>query len=311
MSARIDWMHPSYRDLVIDELARNGALRRRFLRSAGLEGVRLALSVSGGAEGSRRFPLMVAAADWEIVAERCNALISDERLVQRLLAIVLEAFADASDTQTKRLRGILQELCKRATDTWNSAAGPLSAADIKTFHQASLLVSPLPPMPDFTATWQALLSRLEERLKDTEPIVLDFKAVSELVSATDLIAKTEPRFLVQHDFPEALSETHEGLLKRIYSEVGTPFRDDSEELDREAGEAGNLKWALRDLSSLTDAHSEATDRTAAALEAHAESCREQSKIHAEDSREPYEEDARYRTSADDDSFDVIALFADL
>jgi hypothetical protein len=68
MIARIDWMHPSYRDLVVDELVRTDSLRTKFLGSAGVEGIRLALSVSGGAQGSRRFPFIVAGNDWEILA---------------------------------------------------------------------------------------------------------------------------------------------------------------------------------------------------------------------------------------------------
>ena len=49
--AEIDWMHPSYRDLVIDELARDAHLQQAFLSSTGLGGIKLAISDTGGASG--------------------------------------------------------------------------------------------------------------------------------------------------------------------------------------------------------------------------------------------------------------------
>jgi hypothetical protein len=56
---RVTWVHPSWRDLVIDHLAGDPLARRRFLERCSLD-VLLALSVGGGATGERRFPLLVA-----------------------------------------------------------------------------------------------------------------------------------------------------------------------------------------------------------------------------------------------------------
>ena len=51
---RVDWVHPSWRDLVIDELADDPAARRRFLSRCGVDGAALALSGGGGADGRAR-----------------------------------------------------------------------------------------------------------------------------------------------------------------------------------------------------------------------------------------------------------------
>ena len=49
--ATVTWVHPSWRDLVIDELAADPAARRSFLRHCSLDGLLLALSHAGGLDG--------------------------------------------------------------------------------------------------------------------------------------------------------------------------------------------------------------------------------------------------------------------
>jgi hypothetical protein len=70
-----DWIHPSYRDLVIDELAADPELRTQFLRSASLEGVKLAVSDTGGQEGLRRLPFMLSAESWDVLEERALVIV--------------------------------------------------------------------------------------------------------------------------------------------------------------------------------------------------------------------------------------------
>jgi len=308
---RIDWMHPSYRDLVIDELVRSGSLRKTFLRSAGIEGIRLALSVSGGANGTRHFPLMIGVLDWHLLVERCRVLCTEEKSVSHLLTIALDATTEASNIQRTYLLKCLAELCRQVATIWNSAAHPLSAEDIKAFYKASLLISPLPPMPDFGLTWLSVIEGFEARLKDPEPILTDFMAISEFTSVLELIAKSEPRFLTQQDFPGDFPKLHEELLKRIDREGGTPFSEEYWELDHEADQANSLRWVIERLATFVP-NVALTDRAVAALEAHAMECRRQSDIKEEfASKESDPDDTGEQDSEDDETFDVLALFADL
>jgi hypothetical protein len=75
----VDWIHPSYRDLVIDELIQDSSLRNTFLRRASLEGVKLAVSDTGGQCGERRLPLIRSAESWDILEERCLSLSNGRR----------------------------------------------------------------------------------------------------------------------------------------------------------------------------------------------------------------------------------------
>jgi hypothetical protein len=49
----VTWVHPSWRDLVIEELIEDPADRQKFLRASSIEGVLLAISIAGGSAGER------------------------------------------------------------------------------------------------------------------------------------------------------------------------------------------------------------------------------------------------------------------
>ena len=66
---RVDWVHPSWRDLVIESLAADPSERRRFLRRCGVDGAAIALSTEGGAAGERARPLLQQDADWDALGD--------------------------------------------------------------------------------------------------------------------------------------------------------------------------------------------------------------------------------------------------
>ena len=55
---RIDWIHPSCRDLVIEELTSEPTLQAKFVEKMSLQGIKLSVSDSGGVTGERRLPLL-------------------------------------------------------------------------------------------------------------------------------------------------------------------------------------------------------------------------------------------------------------
>ena len=75
--ARVGWVHPSWRDLVIEELATDADARRAFLRDCSVEGVLLALSTGGGVTGERSLPLLIDDADWDLVGDRAAGFLSE------------------------------------------------------------------------------------------------------------------------------------------------------------------------------------------------------------------------------------------
>src|ERR687885_217582 len=64
----VTWVHPSWRDLVIDELVLDAAARKEFLENCSVDGLLLALSTGGGRAGTRSLPLLVDDCDWDAAA---------------------------------------------------------------------------------------------------------------------------------------------------------------------------------------------------------------------------------------------------
>ncbi len=71
----IDWVHPSCRDLAVEELAESGRDRGRFLSHCTQEGLLLATSLAGGEKGQRILPLLQKDADWQIFSRRAGKLV--------------------------------------------------------------------------------------------------------------------------------------------------------------------------------------------------------------------------------------------
>jgi hypothetical protein len=96
--AGVTWVHPSWRDLVIDTPAADGGARRTFLHAASLDGVALALSTAGGSAGERDLPLLREDADWDALGDRLALLVPELGDVEaaRLLAMLAEARSVAS-----------------------------------------------------------------------------------------------------------------------------------------------------------------------------------------------------------------------
>ncbi len=74
---RIEWVHPTWRDLVIETLIADDRARRHFLRRTGVHGVELALSTAGGRAGARRLPLIQTDADGDALADRLYELVAE------------------------------------------------------------------------------------------------------------------------------------------------------------------------------------------------------------------------------------------
>ncbi|HEY4346135.1 MAG TPA: hypothetical protein VGM80_00985 [Gaiellaceae bacterium] len=75
--ASVSWAHPSWRDLVIEHLAADAAVRQAFLERCSLDGVLLALSSGGGRDGKRTLPLLVSDEDWDSLTDRILVLVPE------------------------------------------------------------------------------------------------------------------------------------------------------------------------------------------------------------------------------------------
>ncbi len=159
---RVAWVHPSWRDLVIDELAADAAARARFLAAAGLDGVLLALSTAGGARGDRLLPLLIADADWDALGDRAHALAGelDARGHARLLDALSAAIRATDGRDPHRhleVVAIAEQALRRATALWRGDAQALDVDLLRSWYALAARVGTPPPPPSLDRTWAALL----------------------------------------------------------------------------------------------------------------------------------------------------------
>jgi hypothetical protein len=124
----IGWVHPSWRDLVINELREDTVARRRFLDACALHGAMLALSREGGTAGERTLPLLVTDADWDRFGERMRQLaqqLEDQELGQLLLALRGVRTGDLARSQKQELRSLAAYLLEAVARRWDQRNRPV------------------------------------------------------------------------------------------------------------------------------------------------------------------------------------------
>lgn len=182
-------MHPTWRDLVVERLAADAGLRRRFLARCGPHGIALALSVSGGAEGKRRLPLICDDEDWDAVGDRIYALAPD--VEPREAATVLMALDGALEVvlDDTLLAGEGAALARMALERfdglWEDAHTAVTLPCIDAWLSVAARLEPRPRPTFLSVTWAELLpTSLPERgdLQESQRFA-DWRTLCGLVAA--------------------------------------------------------------------------------------------------------------------------------
>jgi hypothetical protein len=210
----IGWVHPSWRDLVIDQLRTDPAARRRFLAAGGLDAAMLALSQAGGPTGDRTFPLLLDDTDWDTFADRTRDLVRelDDHDATRLLLAIADALSDrvrpAQRAEVTSLAGYVLGATRRA---WDADARVLPVALLDAWYALNARLANAAPPPELRTTWSGL-----------RPIVAGPVGRAELARADDwltlaqLLDRRDPAALAELGFP-----LREGpVLERMIAAAG-------------------------------------------------------------------------------------------
>ena len=235
LSDRIEWMHPSWRDLVIEHLCGSASDRRRFLAACGLNGFLLALSQAGGRTGERSFPLLVDKQDWDLVNQGVERILRSEKGAgwQVLHHFTQQpqfsaSFAEKS-TEAHLLLGLLAETLAQLRKMWVGDQMPNQAILIWWYYQLSIHVRPLPPGPNLDGIWDWYLSAAREEVStfDGDESESSLDEVEELFSLVDALIKNEPRFMEQIGFPICCNVLVEEFLPKLNTRAELEFDLDS------------------------------------------------------------------------------------
>jgi hypothetical protein len=197
---RIAWVHPSWRDLVIERLADDAAGRREFLAACGVEGALLALSVAGGRAGERRLPLLRADADWDALADGLHVLLrdaDDPDLVRLLTALAEAAGAGLDSERGREVQALACSCLEQVRDRWDAGHRPLALAPLEAWFEVSGRLPEPPRAPAIAPSWIELLPGTD---------LSDPLGAAEWLGLTELLAQHAPEKLRALGFPESQRE---------------------------------------------------------------------------------------------------------
>jgi hypothetical protein len=187
----IGWVHPSWRDLIIDELREDRVARRRFLEACGLYGALLALSQEGGATGARELPLMVDDGDWSVLSDRLVELageLEDQELTQLLLSL-RELHTITMDPACRwEARRLAVDVLTALAVRWDGQPRPMSAGLIGHWYALRAWAEVAVAAPAVSRTWAELYPVLgAEATVDRSELVRadEWLALAQTLSAHD------------------------------------------------------------------------------------------------------------------------------
>ena len=201
----IQWVHPSWRDLVIEHLANDRTARLHFLSRCKIHGAALALSVGGGRDGQRRLPLLVNDADWDALTDRIHLLVADldGPDLSALLSGIHEAIGRTErDRTTDELLALARSALSRLVSIWSgtNVPVPLSALGGWFALAGSLPSEPTPPSPpNVTRTWAELFPAVAPDLADRAST----ERFADWLALADLLREHRPAELERLHFNDA------------------------------------------------------------------------------------------------------------
>jgi hypothetical protein len=234
----VDWTHPSCRDMVIDELAKDPGLLHPFLESTSLDGIKLAVSTAGGRKGKRRFPFITSQDCWRLLEKSCLAQAEGGSHLPELLRTLRTAAGEAPDETSKAaIVDIVTLVVERVRARWNEGGAVLDDEDILEYCEASLLLQSLPPLPDLRKSWKAIHQALEDAIGAAEEgESLDAPTIKNWSKFLEAVKENEPRLIRQLVTPSGYGQTMDRLFEVSKKELGVePITDSSQSL-REAAE---------------------------------------------------------------------------
>ncbi len=157
---KITWVHPSWRDLVIEHLADDAGARERFLGSCSINGALLALSIAGGSRGDRIMPLLRTDGDWDRLTDRLHDLLPE--LEPTELIGMFDALGATIDSltpghlrvETEALAGAVLD---RVAALWNRSRAPIGLSQLEAWLTLASLLERPPVAPKLATTWAELL----------------------------------------------------------------------------------------------------------------------------------------------------------
>ena len=215
--ASIDWMHPSWRDLVIEELATDSAAREHFLKNCGPPGFLLALSVAGGATGGRVMPLLCSAKDWAALSDAVPRVLGFSQGASTKVLATLYAALSASPklhATTSPMGRFADHVLSVLRELWANNHLQPTASEVERYYMISQVLDPLPPGPILKLIWTRSWNACNKQLAnfETDERWPALNEIQNWLHLVQVIIENEPRFARQIELPAEFTEFAKNLL---------------------------------------------------------------------------------------------------
>jgi hypothetical protein len=307
----LTWVHPSYRDLVIDALNAEKKMAIRYLEYGGMDALTLALSQEGGIAGERSFPLLVDDECWAVFRASCEKQIEEGTNFNRSIILILfqSALGGAPHRHKKRLETLAVLICENIRRKWDDLDEEIDLDDLERFFELADRAAEHVESPRLDLTWDAYWERIrsgifsEETDRFEEP-----EHFFNWASLLQILTKNEPRVLRRTGFPSISGETIAKIMR--IAEADAHADVDFNEADEYTEEAERLRKVTQALAALVGVFPEQKkdiERAITALENQAERMDDR----ANDLRIPDYEPDHDASSQRVEIFDIKELFSDL
>ncbi|PYJ68659.1 MAG: hypothetical protein DME76_11680 [Verrucomicrobia bacterium] len=299
----IEWMHPSWRDLVIDHLASDDQAREAFLCRCGLQGFLLALSSAGGATGQRQSPLLTRTEDWDALIVAVPRVIgSDPRAAASALTTIREALQiqrqntrENESIAAVKLINLAETTLNYLRDCW-SKDGVDNASLLDRYYSVSELLPSLVPSPELRNSWKAYSTDGLAEITQFDSYEIDVGLISfkDWVNLASVISRNEPRFLRQVGFPTQFEAVIAELLPKLKERAELNFDlEDADECRDEQSRLDEIADLAEEIATLFPHFAEQLERIAFLARLN-ERRVDGRRVYLEEEREP-----------DDDDFDAL------
>lgn len=253
--ASVTWIHPSWRDLIIDSLAAARIERKAFLSKCSSTGLNLAISVGGGADGERCSPLIVDQNDADIFYK--SALVIAMRSsfdLDQLLKSLTRLIRQSDSIAIRPITAKLQDFLKNLVDVWDTCRTP-STNELTSFYQLCTAGNIKELNPKLWKAWHKAWSRLFEiaSIGDYEDSIEDLACEwSDAISLWYLLNGIRPQLLSS----ESRRQRYNVCLNFFLSSIENYLDDlDEDDLSKRGSQAADsamekVKDTLGDLSGM-------------------------------------------------------------
>jgi hypothetical protein len=213
----LTWVHPSCRDLVIEQIRLDETLRRQYLTRCRLEGLQLATSIGGGPLGKTHLPLLVNDNDW--AALRTHALelvVAGEDvlpvLVNNYRAMRLPS-ADAGHAR-ERFGQFFDEILAAVRERAGKGV-KWSLEGMTAYYVARELSGSYCPTVDPSNLFLKMASKVRQLLVKESVEVMSVSEIGEFRDFLDLMSRFDPSFLRSPAIRAPLLEIVSGIVEIV------------------------------------------------------------------------------------------------